>query len=97
MTTDWFVYIIKCSDNSLYTGCTNDLTRRFKEHSSGIGSKYTASHKPLKIIFSEKCGSRSNALKREHQIKGWSHNKKLEFIKSPASAKAKAGKQNKPG
>ena len=83
----WFVYIIECEDKSLYTGCTNNLNRRFEQHSLGIGSKYTFSHKPSKILFSEKCGSRSDALKREHQIKRWSHDKKIKFIKI----------QNKPG
>jgi putative endonuclease len=76
----WYVYILECEDKSLYTGCTNDLKRRFEQHREGIGSKYTSSHKPIKILFSEECGSRSNALKRECQIKGWSHAKKLKFI-----------------
>ena len=94
---EWFTYIIECEDKSLYTGCTNDLARRFKQHFEGIGGKYTASHKPIKILFSEKYNTRSEALRRESQIKGWSHGKKIKFIKSPASAKASAGKQNKPG
>jgi putative endonuclease len=76
----WFVYIIECEDKSLYTGCTNDLQRRFKQHSTGVGGRYTASHKPVKILFSEERVTRSEALKRELQIKGWSHNKKLKFI-----------------
>jgi len=77
----WFTYIIECEDKSLYTGCTNDLYRRFKQHSAGIGGKYTASHKPIKILFSEKYNTRSEALKRETQIKGWSRTKKLKLIK----------------
>ena len=82
---EWFTYIIECEDKSLYTGCTNDLVRRFQQHSDGIGGKYTASHKPNKILFSEKHNNRSEALKREAQIKGWSHNKKLNFIKQNGS------------
>jgi putative endonuclease len=78
----WFVYIIECEDKSLYTGITNDLNRRFKEHSKGIGSKYTHSHKPVEILFSEKHGTRSEALKREWQIKGWSRIKKIKFIQN---------------
>jgi len=74
------MYIIECDDKSLYTGITNNLDRRFEQHSRGIGSKYTASHKPIKILFSEEYNTRSEALKREWQIKGWSHIKKLNFI-----------------
>ncbi len=83
----WFVYILECEDKSLYTGYTNDLERRFKRHSMGTGGKYTSSHKPIKLLFSEKCNSRSEALKRERQIKGWPREKKIKFIQS----------RNKPG
>jgi putative endonuclease len=78
----WFVYIIECEDKSLYTGCTTDLNRRFKQHSSGVGGRYTSLHKPSKILFSEECGSRSDALKREYQIKRWPREKKIKFIQS---------------
>ncbi len=78
----WFTYILECEDKSLYTGCTNDLIRRFKQHSTGVGGKYTASHKPVKILFFEEHSTRSDALKRESQIKGWPHVKKLDFILS---------------
>ena len=83
----WFVYIIECENKSLYTGCTNDLNRRFQEHKLGTGARYTSLHKPIKILFSQECGTRSNALKKEYQIKGWPHDKKIKFIQS----------QNKPG
>jgi len=78
----WFIYIIECEDKSLYTGCTNDLNRRFEEHKKGVGAKYTASHKPVRILFSEERDSRSEALKRESQIKGWSRVKKIKFIQN---------------
>ena len=81
----WFTYIIECEDESLYTGCTNDLNRRFRQHSEGIGGKYTASHKPIRILFFEGYDTRSEALKREIQIKGWSHSKKINFIKNQNS------------
>jgi len=83
----WFVYIIQCEDNSLYTGCTNDLERRFDEHRKRKGGKYTSSHRPIKILFSEQHNAHGEALKRERQIKGWSHNKKIKFIQN----------QNRPG
>jgi len=76
----WCVYILECEDKSLYTGCTNNLQKRFERHRAGTGGRYTSSHKPIKILFSEKCDSRSEALKRERQIKGWSREKKLKFL-----------------
>ena len=77
----WFVYIIKCVDNSLYTGSTNDLERRFEKHKNGKGAKYTRSHIPEKIVFSEKCDNKILALKREREIKNLTHTEKLNFIK----------------
>ena len=82
----WFTYIIQCKDNSLYTGITNDLQRRFLEHKQGKGGKYTRSHKVLKIVFFEKLLTRSEASKREAQIKGWSREEKENLVKSFKSA-----------
>ena len=76
----WFVYILKCKDGSLYTGATNDLDRRFKEHKSGKGGRYTRSHIPERIVFFEKCDNKIVALKREWEIKSWPRKKKLKFI-----------------
>lgn len=73
----WFVYILLCSDNSLYTGSTNNLQKRFLTHKSGKGGRYTRSHKPVKLIYSEKLSSKSEALKREIEIKSWSREKKI--------------------
>ena len=77
----YFVYIILCIDNSLYTGYTNNLQKRFKAHLDGKGAKYTKSHKPLKIIYSEKFKTKTIALKREREIKSWSRNKKINDLK----------------
>lgn len=77
----WFTYILECSDRSFYTGVTPDIRRRFKEHKEGRGGRYTLSHKPLKILYSEKFNTKQEALKRERQIKGWSRKKKEELIK----------------
>jgi putative endonuclease len=66
----WYVYMIRCSDASLYTGVTTDITRRFKEHQeSKKGSKYTRAKIPLKVVYEEKHGSRSEAQIREAQLK----------------------------
>lgn len=76
----WFVYVLLCSDNSLYTGSTNDIKKRFLTHQNGKGGKYTRSHKPLKIIHQEKFASKSEALKREIEIKSWDRNKKIQIL-----------------
>ena len=77
----YYVYIIECEDKSLYTGITNDINRRFLEHKNKIGGHYTASHKVREIIYTEQFGTKSEALKREAQIKNWHKEKKLNLIK----------------
>ena len=77
----WYVYIIECKDGSLYTGITGNLKRRFEEHKSGKGGKFTRAFKFRKLLFSELCGNKNDALKREVQIKGWTRKKKLALIK----------------
>lgn len=78
----YFVYIIECSDKSLYTGITNNLERRFNEHKSGIGGHFTSSKEVVRIVYTEEHSDRSSALKREAQIKGWRREKKLTLIKN---------------
>lgn len=73
----WIVYIIQTSNKSLYTGIALDVERRLKEHISGKGSRYLRGKSPLLVIYREKHPSRSSALKREAEIKRWSHQKKL--------------------
>lgn len=77
----WFIYILKCGDGSLYTGSTNDLEARVKKHSSGKGAKYTRSHLPVTLVYSEKSANRSSATKREAEIKKLSRKEKLFLIK----------------
>ncbi|MBI5732881.1 GIY-YIG nuclease family protein [Candidatus Jorgensenbacteria bacterium] len=76
----YYIYILKCEDGSLYTGITNDLERRFKEHQNKIGGRYTSSHRPEKIVYTETSKTRSNALKCEAQIKSWPRKKKMVLI-----------------
>jgi putative endonuclease len=78
----YFVYIIECSDKSLYTGITNDLERRLGQHKNGKGGHYTSSKGVVKIVYTEECPDKSSALKRELQIKGWTRPKKLNLIQS---------------
>ena len=78
----YFVYLLKCKDGSLYTGITTDVLRRFKEHKDGKGGHYTLSHKPKKILYSEKSKDRSSALKREAEIKRWPKEKKMTLVRT---------------
>lgn len=71
------LYVIKCNDNSLYTGITTDLKRRLSEHQEKKGSKYVASKLPFKLVHTEKYKNRSEASKREAEIKGWSREMKI--------------------
>ena len=66
---DWLVYMILCSDDSLYTGITNDLEKRFQQHLEGKGAKYFRGRKPLEVVHVEQGHDRSSASKREAQIK----------------------------
>lgn len=76
----WFVYILLCSDGSLYTGSSNNPDRRFSDHKNGKGGRYTRSHKPIKKVYLEELSSQSEALKRESQIKGWDKTKKIKVL-----------------
>ena len=76
----WFVYILKCSDNSFYTGITNNLQTRFQRHKEGKGAKYMRGRSPFKHVYTEEYASRSEALKREYQIKSSSKEEKAILI-----------------
>lgn len=78
----YLVYLIQCRDNSLYTGITNDLERRFAEHKNKKGGHYTSSRDVEKIIHTEEFATKSEALKREAEIKSWRRDKKLKLINS---------------
>lgn len=77
----YFLYIIECADESLYTGITTDVARRLKEHKNKRGGHYTRSRGVKKLLYTEEYTSRSSALKREAQIKKWNRKKKLNLIK----------------
>jgi len=77
----WFVYILLCADKSLYTGISPDPQKRFEEHKAGRGGKYTRSHKPIRIVYLEEFATKSEALKRELEIKRWPKDKKVDILK----------------
>ena len=76
----WFLYILRCADESLYTGVTKDLKRRFKMHSEGKAARYTRTRRPLKMVYHEICLTRTDALVRECRVKALPKIKKLALI-----------------
>lgn len=81
MAHNWTVYLLRCKDDSLYCGITNDLENRLEMHRSGKGAKYTRGRGPLELVYAEECPDKSSALKRELAIKHLSRAEKLELIK----------------
>lgn len=79
--SDYTVYILRCGDGTLYTGCTNDLARRVKTHSAGKGAKYTRARLPVELVYSEPAADKSAALRREAAIKALSRSEKLALIR----------------
>ncbi|MCD8027178.1 MAG: GIY-YIG nuclease family protein [Erysipelotrichaceae bacterium] len=77
----YYVYIIRCFDNSLYTGITTDVQRRYKQHLNGVGAKYTQSHKPISLEAYCSCSNRSQASKMEYFLKKLSKQQKENIIK----------------
>lgn len=83
--TQWFLYLIKCADGSIYTGITVDLERRIKEHNSRKGAKAVKGKLPAVLIYREEYKSRSTASKRESIIKRLSHQQKLSLVQAELS------------
>ncbi len=82
----WSVYILRCADNSLYTGCTNNLEERLKKHNAGQGAKYTRSRLPVSLVYAEKSTDRSAASIREAEIKKYSRQQKEQLVSASADA-----------
>ena len=76
----WVVYILRCADDTLYTGVTNDLEKRLRDHENGVGAKYTRGRAPLKLVYQEECNDRSQAQQREYAIKALPKTEKLKLI-----------------
>ena len=79
---NWQVYILQCSDGSLYTGITNNLELRVKTHNSGRGAKYTKNRLPVRLVYKEYTKDKSTSLKRELEIKKLSRQAKKDLINS---------------
>ena len=86
MENTWYLYILRCRDDTFYTGITTDVEKRLEAHSSGRGAKYTRGRGPLKLIYRETCGTHSDALRRELEIKALSRRKKEKLVESAENA-----------
>ena len=76
-----FVYIVKCNDGSLYTGYAKDVEARVAKHNDGKGAKYPKIRRPVELVYQEMYETKSDALKREYEIKTFSRQRKLKMIK----------------
>lgn len=78
----WFVYMLRCADGSLYTGCTDNIERRIATHQKGKGAKYTRSRLPVILVYQEEVPNKSEALRREIAIKKLTRLQKLDLMKN---------------
>lgn len=82
----FYVYILRCNDDTLYTGYTVDLKNRLKRHNQGLGAKYTRGRRPVRLVYFEEIKDKGDALRREYYIKSLTRNQKLNLIrKNPYS------------
>ena len=79
---DWYVYIVRCRDGSLYTGIATDVERRLTDHVANKGSKYLRGRGPLKVVFKKKVGQKGQALKAERKIKRLPRHKKETLVQT---------------
>ena len=77
---NWYCYLLRCADDTLYCGITNDLDKRLAAHNAGTASKYTRARVPVELVFAESCADRSAASKREMEIKSLKRAEKLALI-----------------
>jgi putative endonuclease len=82
---NWLCYVLRCADDTLYTGITNDLEKRLTAHNEGTASKYTRARGPVELVFVEDCVDRSAASKRESAIKNLTRAEKILLIQSGRS------------
>ncbi len=93
---DFSVYVVRCADGTLYTGVTNDVTARIREHNSAtIGAKYTRSRRPVRLAYHEKGYTHGEALSREYAVKQLSRMQKEALIKTKPTKKTKPALKKK--
>jgi len=86
----WHLYVLECSDRTLYVGIAKDVDARFAAHSAGRGAKYTRTRRPLTILYRERCGDIATAMRRERQVKSWSRPQKIARLALPCAASLSA-------
>ena len=89
---DYFVYIVKCSDDSYYTGVTSNLEKRIAEHNSGLIKGYTSKRLTIELVYSNRFNNVNDAIRSEKQIKGWRREKKEALIQQNFEALVKLSK-----
>jgi len=87
----WFTYLVECSDGSYYVGITKDLASRVAEHNAGKGASWTRIRRPVKLRFAQPFPSKSDARKREAEIKGWRREKKEALWRSAVNVLGSPG------
>ena len=80
MDKEWYFYIVRCKDNSLYSGIATDIEDRVREHNKGNGAKYTRARRPVTLVYNERHHNMSEAMKRESRIKRWTKIRKEQLI-----------------
>lgn len=85
-TEKYFVYLLHCADGTLYAGITNNLHRRVQQHNDGKGARYTAGRRPVELVYLENCASRSEALRREANLRKLSRRQKLDLVNTHSRA-----------
>lgn len=88
----WFLYMLRCADGTLYTGISNRLATRVKNHSLGRGARYTKTRLPVELVFSRKIGTYSQALKRERRYKRKTRRAKMELVEKWLGARVRRKK-----
>jgi predicted GIY-YIG superfamily endonuclease len=89
-----FTYILRCADDTLYVGHTENLASREQTHNDGKGAKYTASRRPVRMVYAEEHSSPGSAIARERQLKRWSHKKKEALVLGDRAALRALGRRS---
>lgn len=88
--TEWFVYLVQCSDGTLYTGVSTDVLKRVAAHNRGIGARYTRARRPVRLVFVDARLDKSDALRSEIAIKRWSPKQKRDLVAAAGLHEAEA-------
>lgn len=82
---EWFFYLVRCRDGSLYAGITTDVVRRIEQHNDGSGARYTRGRGPVRLEYTEFCGDRAAASRREREVKSWPRQAKEAMLAAGAA------------